>query len=209
MERKGMSYSEAGKLGALKSKESHNRARELRMEEYYKKPNKCLGCGSVIPYDKRKSNKYCSRSCAAHVNNQKYPKRRNVKEQKICPVCGKIISRKQNIYCSIECANAIKFINYKNAIQCTGIVPAVAHGEVSRQRLKRYLIELHGERCSICGITKWNGQPAPLIVDHIDGNCLNNDVNNFRLVCGNCDMQLPTYKSKNKKGRAWRRKYYK
>lgn len=53
------------------------------------------------------------------------------------------------------------------------------------------------------------GKEVPLVVDHIDGNAENCSVTNFRLVCGNCDMQLPTYKNKNKFGRAWRRKYNK
>ena len=44
---------------------------------------------------------------------------------------------------------------------------------------------------------------------HIDGNSDNNALVNLRLVCGNCDMQLPTYKSKNRgNGRHNRRKRY-
>ena len=47
-------------------------------------------------------------------------------------------------------------------------------------------------------------------MDHIDGNSDNNILSNLRLVCGNCDMQLPTYKSKNKgNGRYYRRLRYK
>ena len=39
-------------------------------------------------------------------------------------------------------------------------------------------------------------------MDHIDGNSENNRLDNLRLICSNCDMQLPTYKAKNKgKGR--------
>jgi hypothetical protein len=48
------------------------------------------------------------------------------------------------------------------------------------------------------------------ILDHIDGNSSNNDITNLRLVCSNCDSQLPTYKSKNKgNGRHYRRERYK
>ena len=50
----------------------------------------------------------------------------------------------------------------------------------------------------ICGQTEWMGKPIPLVLDHIDGNSDNFKLTNLRLVCGNCDMQLPTYKSKNK-----------
>jgi hypothetical protein len=52
-------------------------------------------------------------------------------------------------------------------------------------------------------------KPIGLILDHIDGDHANNSIENLRLVCGNCDMQLPTYKSKNRgKGRAFRRERY-
>lgn len=36
------------------------------------------------------------------------------------------------------------------------------------------------------------------VLDHINGNAANNTRENLRLICHNCDSQLPTYKSKNK-----------
>lgn len=36
------------------------------------------------------------------------------------------------------------------------------------------------------------------ILDHIDGDASRNDRDNLRLICPNCDSQLPTYKSRNK-----------
>ena len=36
------------------------------------------------------------------------------------------------------------------------------------------------------------------VLDHIDGNADNNNRENLRLICPNCDSQLDTYKSKNK-----------
>jgi 5-methylcytosine-specific restriction endonuclease McrA len=48
-----------------------------------------------------------------------------------------------------------------------------------------------------------------LILDHVDGNADNWELANLRLVCPNCDAQLPTFKSRNRgNGRAYRRARY-
>ena len=55
-------------------------------------------------------------------------------------------------------------------------------------------------KCSICGQEPfWNGKPLSLILDHIDGNNTNNVLSNLRWVCPNCDRQLDTFGSKNKR----------
>ena len=78
-----------------------------------------------------------------------------------------------------------------------------------RKHIKRFLINKNGHVCSMCDIKEWNSLPVPLICDHIDGNTNNSNLNNFRLVCCNCDAQLPTYKSKNRgKGRVYDKQYY-
>jgi len=81
--------------------------------------------------------------------------------------------------------------------------------ETNLRIVKKYLLEKYGNKCQICGNTEWLENPIPLVCDHIDGNPENHSIENFRLVCGNCDMLLPTYKSQNKGlGRFWRRKRY-
>lgn len=78
----------------------------------------------------------------------------------------------------------------------------------SRKHAKRYLIHTKGHKCSICEITEWMGKPVPLVCDHISGDSTDNRIENFRLVCCNCDAQLPTFKSKNRgNGRYYDREY--
>jgi hypothetical protein len=76
--------------------------------------------------------------------------------------------------------------------------------------VRDYLHEQQGGCCAICGIDgTWNGVALTLIMDHIDGDADNNRRRNLRLVCPNCDSQLPTFKSRNRgRGRYSRRQRY-
>jgi hypothetical protein len=64
--------------------------------------------------------------------------------------------------------------------------------------------------CAICGCpATWNDTELRFVLDHIDGDASNNHRENLRLICPNCDSQLPTYKSRNRgRGRAWRKQRY-
>lgn len=54
--------------------------------------------------------------------------------------------------------------------------------------------------CAICEMLPiWQGKDLVLTMDHIDGDTDNNELNNLRWVCPNCDRQLSTYAGKNKK----------
>ena len=55
--------------------------------------------------------------------------------------------------------------------------------------IKKYLIESRGHACEVCGITEWQGELAPLIVDYRDGDSYNNKEDNLELICPNCRSQ--------------------
>jgi len=120
-----------------------------------------------------------------------------------CKWCGKTWEKPKknsyNLYCNNACQG-----NYRTHDNIKS-----GHTGHNGNIAKRWL-EKTDNRCSICGITEWNGKPIVFILDHIDGNSDNNSIDNLRLVCSNCDSQLPTYKNKNKgKGRHSRKQRYK
>ena len=76
----------------------------------------------------------------------------------------------------------------------------VENSTYPRHRLKERIIneKMIAYSCQICNIEPfWNGKPMPLILDHINGVCNDNRLENLRFVCSNCDSQLDTYKARN------------
>ena len=55
------------------------------------------------------------------------------------------------------------------------------------------LITLRGQKCECCGITEWLGNPIKLEVHHLDGDRLNNELENLKLLCPNCHAYTETY----------------
>jgi hypothetical protein len=176
------------------------KAKRLKaIEEYNKEPYRCKICSSVIPYDKylikkndlkRGASKhvFCSNSCAAKYNNPIYRLR-----QKVCRNCGVRVHRTRK-FCSKKCKDKKQETKIEDYLQTNKSFPINS----CPSTIKKHLIRIRGHQCEICKLTEWQEQKIPLILDHVNGRCYDNTESNLRLVCGNCDMQLPTYKSKNK-----------
>lgn len=141
--------------------------------------------------------KYCSRSCAAIVNNSRFPKRGDGKPR-YCPCGAKLLSR-QKSYCSYECSGRFQRQNYIDrwlAGEETGSQPST--GGISK-RVRDYMLKEAGYKCTECGWCKPNpvlGKPI-LSIDHIDGNWRNNRRENLIVLCYNCHTLTPTFNALN------------
>lgn len=158
----------------------------------------CQNCGKTTS-----NPKFCSRSCAAVVNNRLSPKR---KREGRCLGCETAIPSGRK-FCTNQCQAQYAFhsriddwlsgrASGLNTIGC--VTPWV----------KRWLRETRGDFCELCGWDKINETTGvrPLVADHIDGNWKNNVPSNLRLICPSCDSLQPTYKALNSgNGRSWRR----
>ena len=71
----------------------------------------------------------------------------------------------------------------------------VENNFVNTSRLKKRLIKegILKPECYICHITEWLGKPAPLALDHINGNNSDNRLENLRILCYNCHGQTETF----------------
>jgi hypothetical protein len=65
---------------------------------------------------------------------------------------------------------------------------------------QRLLAEgLKENRCECCGIQSWLGEPLSMALHHINGDGLDNRLENLALLCPNCHAQTPNFSGRNRK----------
>ena len=71
---------------------------------------------------------------------------------------------------------------------------------VSRSHLKLRLLAagLKEHRCEECGATDWRGRPLSMALHHVNGDGLDNRLENLQLLCPNCHAQTPNFGVKNR-----------
>lgn len=121
-----------------------------------------------------------------------------------CSFCGKELTKKQqkyNLFCSNTCSNQARRQKKLDDWLSSGKLPYGNNTMIKVKSIYReYIDNEQNHKCAICGIPDiWNGKHLVFVLDHIDGNASNHSRDNLRLVCPNCDSQLPTFKSRNKK----------
>jgi hypothetical protein len=69
----------------------------------------------------------------------------------------------------------------------------------NRHHVKLRLVAagLKTNRCEECGLTDWHGEPLSLALHHINGDGLDNRLENLALLCPNCHSQTANFGVKN------------
>jgi hypothetical protein len=120
------------------------------------------------------------------------------KEKKLCLNCESTVKNNRNKYCCFSCSSEHRHkVAYKKILDGD---PYVMRADYCVHYFKKDIIKEQGDVCNICKIPQeWNNKNLVFVLDHIDGDAANNNRGNLRCICPNCDSQLDTYKSKNKK----------
>lgn len=123
---------------------------------------------------------------------------KGVKMSRVCKECGIKISHKSKTgYCRAHFTIPLKQEKVRLWLE-SGKLP-IGPNSAPRHYVREYLYNDQNNCCATCGISNsWNDKELIFVLDHIDGDASNNERKNLRLVCPNCDSQLPTFKSKNK-----------
>jgi hypothetical protein len=193
--KKDFSFDDGRSFGAHKTNCVENPSHQIKIERIKEKITKikfefkfnCVECNKeftllltkTCDHNNKKRKKCCSLVCARrHAANAVKEK---CSKKKKCKKCNKEFTRSQggtNSYC----------VEHKRG-----------NGKpTSHRALKEFLIKQKGHKCENCKNEFWMNEKIPIQLDHIDGNCDNNEDNNLRLLCPNCHSLTETYGGKNK-----------
>lgn len=113
-----------------------------------------------------------------------------------CLCCSKDLSQTQTKYCSITCQHRLE-----SKLKFIQLSEGTASGKLLTGAMRRILIELRGHKCECCGWDKINPKTGlrPLQIHHIDGDCLNNNLENLQVLCPNCHSLTDTFGASNSK----------
>ncbi len=210
-------------------RDGHGGERRFCSRECYKAdlPEKkqvvCPGCGELTT-----NPVFCSRSCAAKVNNSLAPKRkkspkpprpprerdtsspRKRRETRRYPCAGcSGLTWKKGATCR-KCINADNGARYLEELARGDSACSAPSGRI-RPTHRQAFLHLYDYTCFDCGWREFHpvdGKPG-VQLEHIDGDSSNQTFTNLKLLCPNCHWKTPTYGARNHgNGLKWRRDWH-
>lgn len=149
----------------------------------------CNCCNKIFEVDTRKYNSY-----KKHGWNFYCPDCKNIGRRKRviikCSNCGKEIeriisastSKYGNLFCSKSCAASFNNSHYRLGENNPNFIDGNNKGKVYLTQAFR----TYQHKCAMCNLD----EECCLHVHHIDGNRLNNDINNLIILCANCHNRV-------------------
>lgn len=80
--------------------------------------------------------------------------------------------------------------NYKTVEEYLNNTKRIKNSSLKEKLIKTGLKE---NKCEICGITEWQGKALTIQLHHINGNHLDNRIENLQMLCPNCHSQTESY----------------
>src|SRR5262245_8614732 len=185
-------------IQSLGTQASAKKQRAAAIARYYKNPNRCLQCDSVIEVKdgtkvtKARAKKFCDSSCAGSYNNKMFRKRHMTNH---C-ACGALVPSGRKYYSEI-CRKAVHQLRPKFQTKANTSLYVISW----RQRAKLRAIKYKGGRCQICGYDKC---VRALTFHHLDPshkdftiggiskswNTIQSELNKCVLLCANCHAEV-------------------
>lgn len=146
-----------------------------------------------------KNKHFCSKNCSAVYNNKNNNRWKDVETkkktlQRVCHACHESYYGYNEKFCSNECRTL-----YREQL--------ILSGDGGHAGVRSYLVARY-DYCFECKLNEWRGKPITLELEHIDGNCKNNALENCKLLCPNCHSQTDTFKGKNRGNSSRKRHQY-